>query len=58
MGFDGVQALYLAMQQVGVLIYSSPYHRQGLISWGDAGGYGFPMRMSARDVAIGLDKEM
>lgn len=53
MGADGVQALFLAMQTVGTLLYASQYHAAGQLRWSDGGGYGFPLRASARDLAFG-----
>lgn len=58
MGADSVQALFLAMQMVGTLLYASPHHAAGRLTWSDFGGYGFPLRASARDLAIGGDRDM
>lgn len=58
MGADGIQALFLAMQMVGTLLYASKYHATGRLKWLDGGGYGFPLRLSARDLASGTDREM
>lgn len=58
MGVDGVQALFLAMQMVGTLLYASQYHAAGQLKWSDGGGYGFPLRASARDLASGTDIDM
>lgn len=55
-GLDAVQALAIALQKIGVEIYSSDYHRSGLLAWGEPGsGYGFPVPASARDLLIGDD---
>jgi len=57
MGADGVQALNLALQSVAAHLYMSPYHKQQLLVWQEAGaGYGFPLHPKSRDLAIGDDR--
>ena len=56
--FDGVQALYLAMQRIALELYVSPAHKSGNLRWGKKGdGYGFPMAVSGYDDLIGFDRE-
>lgn len=56
-GFDGVQALGLAMQKIAVHIYASDHHATGRLYWFKPGeGYGFPMPKIGRDQLIGEDK--
>jgi hypothetical protein len=55
-GIDAVQALYLAMQMIGIELYTSGYHETGNLSWGEPGqGYGFPVTNSSRDLLVGDD---
>jgi hypothetical protein len=35
-GVDSVQALFLALQKIGIDIYTSDYHRQGQLVWFEA----------------------
>jgi len=56
-GFDAIQALYLAMQQIVVNLYASPYHVAGTLRWGKPGtGYGFPMPRPGIEDLIGEDR--
>jgi hypothetical protein len=58
-GFDSMQAMFIALQAIGVQLYTSEYHRDGRLSWGDAGqGYGFPITGNLRDVLIGNDRNL
>jgi hypothetical protein len=58
-GADSVQALFLALQKIGVEIYTSDYHRQGQLSWFEAHqGYGFPVAKNLRDLLVGGDLEL
>ena len=59
-GVDGMQALILALQMIGVETYRSEYHKASALRWFEPGqGYGFPIISSFRDVLIGDDaKEM
>jgi hypothetical protein len=56
-GVDALQAIHLAMQKIASDLYASPYHKKGLLSWGESGGYGFPMTKNGRDLLVGYDKE-
>jgi hypothetical protein len=58
MGADAIQAMYLAMQMIGTLLYASEHHAAGRLTWSDGGGYGFPLRASARDLALCTDRDM
>ena len=56
-GIDAIQALNIAMQKVGVELYTSQHHAQRSIEFeGPGKGYGFPVPRSMRDVLIGDDK--
>jgi len=56
-GFDGVQALYLAMERIAVELYGSPHHHSGNLYWGKPGqGYGFPMPKAGREDLVGEDR--
>ena len=55
-GVDGMQALILALQTIGVEIYTSEYHEAGTLRWFEPSeGYGFPACSSLRDALIGDD---
>lgn len=57
-GVDGMQALYLAMQQVALELYHSSYHAAGQLRWEQAGaGYGFPIHKDNYDDLEGRDRE-
>lgn len=57
LGFDSVQALYLALQKIGAELYGSSYHRDGQLTWvKPQDGYGFPMIRGGLDVLIGEDR--
>lgn len=56
-GFDGVQALYLALQRIALELYSSPHHAAGNLRWDKPGsGYGFPMPKVGYEDLIGEDR--
>ena len=56
-GFDGAQALHLAMQKIAVHLYASDHHTSGNLYWFEPGqGYGFPMPKIGRDQRVGEDK--
>ena len=56
-GLDALQAVHLAMQMIGAELYTSTYHAQGRLRWGEPGtGYGFPLTPSLRHLLIGDDK--
>ena len=55
-GIDSIQALLLALQKVGVDIYTSSYHETGSLKWFEpTRGYGFPVTGNLRDLLIGDD---
>ena len=55
-GFDAMQALVLALQAIGVEIYTSDYHKTGNLFWDAPGkGYGFPVVPTLRDMLEGDD---
>ena len=55
-GADSVQALFLALQVIGAVIYSSNYHKSGMLFSGTPGkGYGFPVVPTLRDLLQGDD---
>ena len=55
-GVDAVQALLLALQIIGVIVYTSEHHKSGKLMWYEAGtGYGFPVTKNVRDLLIGND---
>jgi hypothetical protein len=55
-GFDSVQALVLALNMIGSEIYTSEYHKSGLLSSGESwNGYGFPVPRDLRDLLVGDD---
>lgn len=55
-GLYGMQALVLALQKIGALLYSSNYHKAGLLMLDKPGnGYGFPLPQNARDWLEGDD---
>jgi hypothetical protein len=56
-GADAIQAILIALQKIGIEIYTSPYHENGELSWFLPGrGYGFPLSANVRDLLIGDDK--
>jgi hypothetical protein len=56
-GVDSVQALLLALQMIGVKLYTSEQHRAGELTWlSPDGGYGFPVSQNTRDLLVGDDK--
>jgi len=55
-GIDAVQALILALQMIGIQLYTSKYHQARNLRWNDRdGGYGFPVARNVRDLLIGGD---
>ena len=57
-GIDAVQALHIALQLIGALIYTSDHHASGNLMWQEPGkGYGFPVTNGIRDLLIGDDKK-
>ena len=56
-GIDAVQALVLAINDIGNDLYFSDYHKMGRLKWGEPDkGYGFPVTKNVRDLLIGDDK--
>lgn len=56
-GVDFVQALHSALLMVGIDLYCSAYHKDGILNWeGQGEGYGFPVPNNARDMLVGIDK--
>jgi hypothetical protein len=56
-GYDSIQAMYLAMQNIAVHLYASHYHSAGKLRWGKSGeGYGFPMPVVGYDSLVGEDR--
>jgi hypothetical protein len=55
-GADAFQALDYAQKAIGAILYSSSYHRDGVL-FADyrRGGYGFPVTPNIRDVLVGED---
>jgi Domain of unknown function (DUF6968) len=55
-GIDSIQALLLALQRIGVEIYTSAYHQTSSLKWFEQmQGYGFPIAHNLRDLLIGND---
>jgi hypothetical protein len=51
LGIDSVQALLIAMMNIGAEIYASDAHRSGKLMWDPpGGGYGFPLVPGIRDL--------
>ena len=58
-GFDSAHALVLALQTVGVEIYTSTYHETGSLRWHESyQGYGFPVGANSRELLIGDDMNL
>ena len=58
-GIDAVQALLIAMQCIGVELYTSEAHAAGQLKWEQpGGGYGFPLHSGVSDLYEGDDKRM
>jgi Protein of unknown function len=56
-GIDTVQALLIALEMVGINLYSSDPHKQGRLKWDEPhGGYGFPLNSALRQLYQGRDK--
>jgi len=55
-GHDSVQPLHLALNTVGAELYTSDYHKTGVLSSNDSWkGYRFPVPKNIRDLLIGDD---
>ena len=58
-GVDSVQALILALQKIGVEIYTSSYHQSGSLRWLERQSeYGFPVPSNVRDLLSGDDTKL
>lgn len=58
-GIDSIQAILLALQKIGIALYTSEYHENGQLVWPMAGsGYGFPVPSTIRDLLVGEDLDM
>lgn len=56
-GIDSIQSLLIALQTVGIEIYTSEAHKSGNLMWLERGdGYGFPLPAGVRDLYEGNDK--
>jgi hypothetical protein len=52
-----MQAVLLALQMIGTVLYTSDYHKSGKLFWEKPGdGYGFPVPSNLQDMLIGEDK--
>jgi uncharacterized protein DUF6968 len=50
-GQDGVQALQLAMNSIGVVLYTSDEWKEGRLTWNGGKDLGFPLPDSLKDLA-------
>jgi hypothetical protein len=58
-GLDAPQAIYLAMQFVAAQLYMSAAHQRGELYWDKPGnGYGYPLPVGSRDLAVGDDRKL
>ncbi len=58
-GVDSVQAILLALQKIGIEIYTSDYHKRGQLTWFEPNqGYGFPVTKNVRDLLKGADADL
>lgn len=56
-GIDSIQSLLIALQTIGIEIYTSEAHKSGNLMWLERGdGYGFPLPAGVRDLYEGSDK--
>ena len=59
LGIDSVQALLIALMNIGAEIYASDAHRSGRLMWDRRGaGYGFALVPGIRDLYEGDDKSL
>ena len=57
LGIDSVQALLVALMNIGAELYASDAHRSVKLMWDRPGaGYGFPLAPGIRDLYEGDDK--
>src|SRR5258708_2867205 len=55
-GADSIQSIVLALQKIGVEIYTSEHHKSGNLTWSAPGqGYGLPVSENVRDLLEGAD---
>jgi hypothetical protein len=55
-GVDSIQALILALKNIGAEIYTSSYHQSKSLKWIEPDqGYGFPVCSNVRDLLKGDD---
>lgn len=55
-GVDAIQAITVALRIVGAEIYTSSYHKAGILYLDAVGqGYGFPVPHAIRDLLVGDD---
>jgi hypothetical protein len=58
-GIDSVQALLIALHNIGAELYASKEHKARRLKWErPRAGYGFPLASGIRNVAVGDDKLM
>jgi hypothetical protein len=58
-GIDSIQSLLLAIQKIGIELYTSDAHKAGKLAWLEQGdGYGFPLASNVRDLYEGDDKSL
>ncbi len=56
MGIDAIQAIFLALQKVGIEIYCSKPAKRGDLIWHEpGGGYGLPLPKNLADLYEGDD---
>lgn len=55
-GIDSAQSLLLALTMIGSELYTSDYHKSGVLMWSNPGqGYGFPISQNLRYLLQGDD---
>lgn len=59
-GHDSVQALHIALKTIGIHLYNSGYHEEGLIGFLQPGfrGYGFPVVKAMHGQALPDDVKL
>jgi hypothetical protein len=58
-GVDSIQSVLLAIQKIGIELYTSDAHKAGKLAWLEEGcGYGFPLPSNVRDLYQGDDKSL
>lgn len=56
-GIDSIQSLLIALQTIGIELYTSEAHKSGNLMWLELGdGYGFPLPAGMRDLYEGNDR--